>query len=461
MQRLWYRAACLNEKKRSYEPRRRGAEYTSTLHDPQDVDSETTGGVAAARAAAGPMPESARRLERRLFIAPLMFMSTGLAVGTSSYLFGAFVAPLEAEFGWSRAELNVAVSLAFLSGLAAPIVGRLLDRFGARPVIFASLLLIATGFGLRPLIHSLWQFYLFSGIAYLGMPGATVLAAGRVVGLWYPKIRGRMMGWITAGNNFGGIVVVPIATAIIASAGWRWSYEVFGLAAAALAVTIVLVIRDRPEAATERGTSAPRAASQADEGFTARAAFRTPTFYFITFGITAGAFTYSVILTQLIPHLEDVGFSESLAGAALSVMAGFGLASKLLFGRVSENVTARVAFLVSLLVQATGLALFIVTGGSGAVWLAVVVFGLGYGGMGALVPLSILEAFGVRAFGTIMGLVSFVGIVPQLVGPIVAGVTFDATNSYTTIFAVIVALHIAGAVSFALARPARAAATAP
>ncbi len=107
---------------------------------------------------------------------------------------------------------------------------------------------------------------------------------------------------------------------------------------------------------------------------------------------------------------------------------------------------------MSLAIQATGLLLFIVAGGSWLVWVAVAVFGFGFGGMGALIPLTISEAFGLRAFGSIMGLVSMAGIFPQLAGPVVAGVLFDATDSYTLAFTIIVALYLAGAIALLAVR---------
>lgn len=372
----------------------------------------------------------------------------------TGYAFGPFVKPLEQEFGWSRSEVNVGLSLTFIAGLVAPLSGRLIDRFGARPVMVGSLALIALGFGLRPLIHELWQFYLFSGLVYLGMPGASILSAGRLVGMWFPRTRGRMMGLVTAGNNFGGLTIVPLATVVIAVASWEWGYVTFGLMASILVVAILVVVRERPRASVmPTRDAAGRQASDRVGGLTVRQALRSQAFYLVTFGITAGAFTYSVILTQLIPHLENEGLGEGAAAAALTVMAAFGLTSKLLFGRFSETVTARRAFVLSLSIQATGLVLFIAAGGSTLVWLAVVVFGLGFGGMGALIPLTVSEMFGLKAFGSILGLVTFVGILPQLVGPIAAGITFDTVGNYQPVFFGIVGLYIAGATALFLARP--------
>jgi predicted MFS family arabinose efflux permease len=388
---------------------------------------------------------------RGYWVAVVAFLSTGLTVGMTGYSFGAFISPLESEFGWTRGQVNVAVSLMAISGLASPLTGRLLDRVGSRPVLVISLGFVSAGFLLRSLIGELWQLYVLSAVVAIGSSGATTLTSGRLVSLWFPHTRGRMMGIVTAGNNFGGVTMVPMATGVIAFAGWRWGFASFGFLMAALAIVAFVVVRDRPRETA--GTPGGGRVHVILSGLSVREAVRTPAFFLLTAGISAGSFTYAVVLTQLIPHLENEGFSRGTATAALSVMAGFGFASKLIFGRASEGLTARYSFIVSLGIQATGLVLFIVAGGSPFAWVAVGVFGLGFGGMGALIPLTIAESFGMRAFGSIMGLVTMIGILPQLVGPPVAGWLFVATGSYTVPFIIIVGFFAAGAVALWQAKP--------
>ena len=177
-------------------------------------------------------------------IAVVVFLSTGLTIGTSQYAFGEFAAPLRDHFGWSQTELNLSLTLAVISGLLAPVIGRAADRWGARPVTVISLLLVAAGFLLRPLIDSLWHWYLFSALVYAGFPGATTLPAGKLVGLWFPATRGRVMGAVTAGNNAGGLTMPPLAAAMIALGGWQWGFLAFGAVLLLLALVAWVTIRE-------------------------------------------------------------------------------------------------------------------------------------------------------------------------------------------------------------------------
>ena len=175
-------------------------------------------------------------------MAVVVFLSTGLSIGMAQYSFGEFAEPLQDKFGWSQTQLNFSLTFAFISGILAPFIGRLSDRFGTRPVMVASLLLIALGFVLRPLISELWHWYLFSALVYAGFPGATVLPSGKMVGLWFPETRGRVMGAVTAGNNFGGVTMPVLAASMIATFSWQVAYMTFAAIMVALAFVALAVI---------------------------------------------------------------------------------------------------------------------------------------------------------------------------------------------------------------------------
>ena len=101
-------------------------------------------------------------------------------LGTVQFAFGFFIEPLEEEFGWSRTQVNVSLSIGVVTSFLSPVVGSLMDRFGAKWTMAVSILLVASAFLLRSVMTELWQFYLFSGIMFAGTPGATMMPAGRL-----------------------------------------------------------------------------------------------------------------------------------------------------------------------------------------------------------------------------------------------------------------------------------------
>jgi OFA family oxalate/formate antiporter-like MFS transporter len=112
--------------------------------------------------------------------------------------------------------------------------------------------------------------------------------------------------------------------------------------------------------------------------------------------------------------------------------------TKLIFGRLSETITARLAFVVIMILQGIGLSILIFVGDSAVAWGAIVVFGLGMGGVGALTPLVITDMFGLKQFGSIMGLTRAAIIIPTIIGPIMAGMIFDTTGGYNLVFGITV-----------------------
>ncbi len=406
-----------------------------------------------------------RRFYYGWLVVAAAFVSTGLAVGTGQYAFGVFVEPLETEFGWSRTQLNAALSLSAVAALSGPLIGRVMDRVGARSVMGCSLVVIAASYAFRPLMTQLWHWYVLNTVLALGFIGATDLPAGKLVGLWFRRTRGRMMGLATMGNNFGGLTMAPLAGLVVSVSGWRWGYGVFAILLFVAAPLIFVAVRDRPEGVQEgvehlsgskggQGNPAkPLPASPALSGFTVGQALRTRALYFIILGTMASGFSYSAVLTQLIPHLEAEGVSLAKASLALSVLAGFGMAGKLLFGLLAERIPARFALMLSLSLQVAGLIMLSRWSNTPYLWAFMPFYGIAFGAVGALVPLVVQQAFGIRYFGSIQGLVGMARMLPVIVGPLMVGAFYDSAGNYRMAFLVVACIFVAGAVALSLARP--------
>ena len=399
------------------------------------------------------------RIYRGYPIALVVFLSTGLSIGMAQYAFGEFAGPLREQFGWSQTELNLSLAFSFISGITAPFIGGIADRLGLRPVMFVSLLLIAVGFALRPLISELWHWYLFSALVYAGFPGATYLPAGKMVGLWFPKTRGMVMGAVVAGNNFGGMTMPPLAAGIITLVNWEVAYITFGAIMAVLALITLLVIVEDDSAAeaemrrTGRGDQVMAARAAVRAGITVRQALRNRNFWLIMIGLVAATFTYQGVLTQLRQHFEESGFAPVLATTAVSIIAGMGIGSKLAFGRASELITARIATVISVALQATGVVILATADSQAFLWAGIFVFGLGFGGLGALIVLVVQEAFGMKEFGGIIGAMQVGMIVSGAGAPLMAGALHDATGSFDSAFLIVAGIFTVGIVALLLARP--------
>ncbi len=386
-------------------------------------------------------------------IASVLFVCFTLTVGMLQYSFGVFVSPLEDEFGWSRAEVNISLSFFAMTGLLAPVAGPLLDRFGSSRVMMLSYLLLAVSFLPRPWMTELWEFYVLNIIMYAGMPGAIMLPVGKLIGIWFVEARGRAVGITAMGANFGGFIFSAQTRTLIDLTDWRATYFIFGLTILLLIPIIALTIRETPRrnAEPEKGTTA--AATIHQEGLTAREAIRTRAFVLITIGLLLATIPYQSVLTQVIPHLEAEGMSPADAAWVLSVLAAFGMVGKVLLGWLTEKIAVRKVFVGSVLFQAAGIVLLINAGTSPLIWVFVLVYGISFGGMGSLITLIPLDTFGIRAFATIFGLLSFLILPTALIGPPLVGYAFDQTGSYAIAFYVISVLLVVGSLALWFAKP--------
>ncbi len=395
------------------------------------------------------------RLDRSWAIAIVMFLSFTLTVGVTQYAFGVFVTDLEDDLGWSRTEVTAAVSFFAMASIAAPPVGALLDRYGARPVMAASVAALAISLLPRPWMTELWQFYALNAIQYAAMPGAVLITVGRVVGMWFEENRGRAMGLTATGANVGGIIFSSLTALLISSLGWQGAYFVYGLLFLALLPAVLLVIRERESPGAPAAAAGERPGPPSVPGTTVAEAVRSRSFYLLAGSLLLAQLAYGGVLPQIVPHLESVGVSKAEAAAALSVFALCGMGGKVAFGTATERYPSRYIVGVSLGCQVVGLWILVAAGSSSAFWLAVPVIGVGFGALGALIPLVTQETFGLRSFGAITGLVSFSALGTRLLGPLFVGASFDATGSYGFAFTAISFAFIAAALAVAFARPHR------
>ncbi len=401
---------------------------------------------------------SVTRIYRGYIAALLVFLSTGLAIGMTQYSFGEFAGPLQERYGWNQTQLNLSLSFAFISGLLAPIIGSWSDRFGVRPVMFVSLVLIALGFLLRPLMTELWHWYALSAFVYAGFPGATVLPAGKIVALWFPTTTGRMTGAVVAGNNFGGMTMPPLAAVIINLISWQLAYVAFAIIISALAICVIAFLKESPHRveAEMRRTRRPRSArgtKAARAGMSVKEAIGTSAFWLTIIGLTAATFTYQGVLTQLRQHFGENGFEPAAATSAVTFIATMGIISKIAFGRASERFSARRMTVLSIGFQAVGVALMILSVNStAAIWAGVFIFSLGFGGLGALIVLVVQETFGLREYGALMGLFQLAQIISIAGGPVLAGQIHDRTGSFDPAFAVIIGIFIVGMIALFIAQ---------
>lgn len=369
-----------------------------------------------------------------------VFFSGGLIIGLNTYSFGLFIEPLEKEFGWTREEISLGYSISFVSSLFAPIIGKFVDLKGTKIFLVGSLFLISFGFIFRPLMTNLNHWILLNSLVFAGYPGTLLLASGILMQVWFPKSRGRMVALATSGHNAGGLVIPLITLIVLSSFNWKFAYAFFGGIILIIAIFSLFFVRNSPD---KKNITLDNDVKKVGIDFVS--AIKTKKFIFLTLGITFAMFTYNGVMPQMAPHLQSEGLSLIAATIAMSYIGAMGIMSKLVFGRLSEKYSSIFMTCISVFLQAIGLAVILLSFGNIiGIWTGVIIFGIGFGGLGALITLNITECFGMKSLGSVYGMLSFLGIWASILAPWMMGRIYDSTSSYRNAHLIVIGIFFLG-----------------
>lgn len=378
-----------------------------------------------------------------------LFMGYGPIV---TFTFGVFFKPLSREFGWNRSQVSLAFSLSlFVMSFALPVVGRLVDRLGARRVIVPSLLLF--GFGLTSfalLSPRLWHLYaIYIGLGLVG-GGTAPVPYSNVLAHWFDKRRGLALGVAMVGLGLGAFIMPSFAQRLIEVGGWRWAYICIGLMVMGVAIPVVaLFLKETPQMlglrpdgdVTEKSTSEER-----KEGLTFQEACRTSTFWVMLGAFFLMSASVHGCLIHLVPLLTDRGISSQSAALAASLLGGALLLGRVGAGYLLDHFFASAVALAFFCGAALGFVL-LWSGVTGIfAFIAAFLIGLGMGAEGDIIAYLVSRYFGLLAFGEIYGYAFAAFTLGGVVGPLLMGIGFDSTGSYRFVLGIFVLASLSAAV---------------
>ena len=347
----------------------------------------------------------------------LSFLTTLTAAGIRAAP-TVLIHPFEREFGWNRATISSAISInLLLFGVAAPISGWLLDRFGPRRVMMGSLSLLIVGVSVTTIMREFWQLVLLWGLVVgLGAGGVGSVLSATVANRWFVARRGLVLGILNSASSTGQLIFLPMLMAVIVQAGWRVGSLIPVVVALALIPLIFFWMCDdpadiglEPYGAGENVAPSGRLASlrgvpSSSASISLREVFSSSTFWLLagSFFICGGT-ANGLIGTHLIPHEIDHGIPQVTAATLLGVMGGLNFIGTVLSGWMTDRIEPRKW--LSMVFALRGLSLFIlpfVQDFSGLLFFAVI-YGLDWF---ATVPPTValtVDTFGKQSVGRVYG----------------------------------------------------------
>ncbi|MCY4145851.1 MAG: MFS transporter [Chloroflexi bacterium] len=393
-------------------------------------------------------------------IALALAVTETVSYGVIFYAFSVFITPMEAELGWSRAQLTGAFSLSLLiTGLVGVPVGYWLDKRGGRLLMTAGSIGATLLVALWSQVQTLPEFMLI--MTLLGFCGAAVLyePAFAVIATWFARQRGAAMAVLTFVAGFSSTLFVPLSDALLVAQGWRGA--VLSLAILLGAVTIPLhavLLRGKPQDLGLQPDGALTAAQPSQrQAIDLRAVLRSRFFWILTLAFALSTLSISAVRIHFIPLLISVGIHPTSAAWASGAIGVMQVAGRMIFAPVERHFSSKtmVAGVFALLAVSLGTLLL---GKSGwLIALFVALFGMAVGTHTLARPLIVADSYGAAYYGRISSAIVIVLTVMSTSAPFAAGVIFDVFGNYDAMLLLALGFSVASVILIWLLprRPAR------
>ena len=389
------------------------------------------------------------------WIVAISMVALMLTIGSTMNSFGMYVLPASEDLGLTRANANTGLILINLGMAAlAPIVGRMLDVYPIRRIMFAGALVFGASFVILGLSRNVWLSAFALAIPLpLGIACVGHLAMTTVVARWFEAQRGRALALAMMGMSLGTVVMAPTIGLLIGKLGWRMCLIVLGVVFTAIFLALVLFIRERPgpndiEPGSAQAASAGQAAplQLAGKPLAMMELLRMPIFWVLSLSV---AMTLSVLQTtviSIVPIAQDAGISVTKAATLLSVLGAMSVAGKLLLAVIGDRIDRVKTLALIFCFLALSCAALLMGNSFGILMFCAALQGLSAAAITPVFMALLADRLGPASFGTANGAAALIMSICGALTVRLGGEIFDRTGSYDAMFIAFIAISLAAAV---------------
>jgi MFS family permease len=303
--------------------------------------------------------------------------------------------------------------------------------------LFVGLSLVLTSW-----TNALWQlFFTYSLLLAMGT-GPVYVVPMSAVSRWFDKKRGLALGLSSMGVGLGTMAMAPFAAYLITNYSWRTAYLIIGLIAWGVVLPLSLLLKRDPSevgalpdgARARAGEPRTEASSLQPNRASVRAVLRTRSFRLLALLWFLFAFNIFLVITHLVPHITDIGFTPAQAAFVLSLVGMASIFGRLLMGVVSDRLGRRKAVATCTLIISVCMVWLIYAQDFSSLYLFALVYGFFYSGFGTTSAALVGDTFEVGNIGTVFGLLEIGFGVGAGLGPAIGGLVFDARQDYSIAF---------------------------
>ena len=380
--------------------------------------------------------------------AAMLCISTGPGPFAFAAL-GLFIIPFETEFGWERTQISACLTLLVAAtAISLPFIGRFVDKYGSRLILFPSLVIFALCLAAIPtFVSELWQLTLIFLLIGTIAAGTNSVPYMPVLSAWFFKYRGLAIGISIAGIGLGYAYVPLLLQYLIDNAGWRYGY--YALSGIVIFIAFPLVYFFLKESPADMGlkpdgetTGEAPEATKKDVGLEVKEILRHREFWMLVAIFIVLSFVLNGMLAHLVPMLSDRGMDTGIA-AAVAATAGITVFfSRILIGFLIDRFFAPYVAMVFFSLSAVGMVVFALGAVDAMAFIGAICVGLSLGAEVDLLAYLTGRYFGLKSFGTTYGLLFSAVLTGTAIGPLAFGIGFDTTGSYVSILTICVGINI-------------------
>lgn len=342
-------------------------------------------------------------------------------------------------FGWSRAAISGASSACFfISGLFAILVGRLNDRFGPRLLMSIAAILMGLGFALMYKVSGLLQLYLIFGLIFgIGLSSVDIIALSTIA-RWFTEKRGKMTGLVKVGTGAGQLAAPVLASYLIVWAGFQNAFIIMGVCAFIILMGIAQLLYRDPDmyyAGVSRDTAGKAVQSS---GIDYKAALSSPKLWLLCIANFLAVFCMLSVMIHIVPYGRDIGVPPHQAAGVLGAIGAISMIGRFACGLLIDKSSSKPIMIGCCILLIISLGWLLQADALWKLYAFTLVYGIAHGGFFTAISPIVAELFGIKAHGSLFGIVVFFGTSGGALGPFVTGYLFDAFLNYSIAFRLLI-----------------------
>jgi len=382
------------------------------------------------------------------------------------FSYGVFFKSIATEFNLTRTATSGVQSVYIgLGALFVVITGWMLDRYGARMVVFLMALFTGLSLVLTSQTESTWQLFIYYSLLLAMGTSAVFILVMSTTAKWFDKRRGLALGIVGSSAGLGPGIAAPVSTFLLSGLGWRTAYIVLGMLTWIVVLPLSGLLKKPPGTTTalryngdtdthiiKKHESENLAIHPLKEpSFPKNVLFRVPFWTVFLFWLLFAA-SILMVVTHIVPHATDVGVTAEQAGMLLSLISISSIAGNLIMGAVSDRLGRKATAMIFSLVQAGALIWLISIQDLWLFYVFAFLFGFAWGSINPSVSALVSEEFGVKNISTIFGMLDVGWAIGGAFGPVLGGLVYDVNSDYSIAFIVCAAAMVLAALLIASIR---------